>query len=170
MSMKENQVVPGTLADVVLTFNLPEDGDWRREWTLPEEARRAITSAPSEGYRWFISPNVIDLGAYTIATRAAASQLGPTFNFGGASGAAMEAVINVPANAADTSVCQPNPLHRIKRLVLLKVCIFASTSNRPRSVGPHPPVGRARPIEWFQDFLQHGVSACRYRRLPAASS
>src|SRR5580704_1707579 len=36
--------------------------------------------------------------------RAAASQLGPTFNFGGPAGAAMEAVSSIAENAADKSV------------------------------------------------------------------
>ena len=42
-----------------------EEDEFWKTWTLPEEDRRAFTSAPScGGYRWFRSPNIVCLERY----------------------------------------------------------------------------------------------------------
>jgi hypothetical protein len=39
-----------------------EDESWLREWSIPEEDRRLLTSQPWRGEaRWFRSPNVVCL-------------------------------------------------------------------------------------------------------------
>jgi hypothetical protein len=41
------------------------NGDWRRQLTFAEEDRRRLTAAPwTGGFRWFRTPNVVDLECY----------------------------------------------------------------------------------------------------------
>jgi hypothetical protein len=44
-----------------------DDEDWRKEYTLPEEDRRRLTTAPwTGGYRWFRSSNVVCLETWRL--------------------------------------------------------------------------------------------------------
>jgi hypothetical protein len=41
-----------------------QEREFLQRYVLPEEVRRQFTTAPSRGFRWFASPNIVDLERY----------------------------------------------------------------------------------------------------------